>query len=88
MWMFGKRPFFFIIIVMASSAKLMAIINSANNKVLNIFITFVCLTETMAVAVSVVQIYAFCLLNWKFDSVKKVKKWIEIDPINIILELR
>lgn len=40
-WMFGKRPFFFMIIVMASKAKLIAIINSANIKVLNIFTIFV-----------------------------------------------
>lgn len=46
MCMLGNLPFFFMIIVMASNAKLMAIINSVNNKVLNIFITFVCLTET------------------------------------------
>ena len=39
--MFGNFPFFFIIIVIDSNATLIAIINSVNNKVLNISIIFV-----------------------------------------------
>lgn len=38
--MLGKRPFFFIIIVIASNAKLIAIINNANSNVLAIFFYF------------------------------------------------
>ena len=38
--MFGNLPFFFIIIVIESNATLIAIINSVNNKVLNISIIF------------------------------------------------
>ena len=50
MCMLGKRPFFFMIIVIASKTKLIAIINSANIKVLNIFVIFVSISCLCGIA--------------------------------------
>lgn len=50
--MLGKRPFFLIIMVIASKTMLIAIINKVNSKVLNIIVIFVMVNFAVAVSLS------------------------------------
>lgn len=87
--MLGNLPFFFIIIVIASNTKLIAIINSASMIVLNILFIFVTINATID-RVCLCSDANICQLSarLKFSSVKKVKKRIDKVLFNIFLEIK